>query len=84
MPSWDVFELQPAEYRETVFPPSVTARLAVEQGSTLGWHRYVGEKGRIIGMHTFGASAPLAELQRAYGFEPDKVVAVAKEMLGQA
>jgi transketolase len=84
MPSWDVFELQPAEYRETVFPPSVTARLAVEQASTLGWHRYVGEKGRIIGMHTFGASAPLAELQRQYGFEPDKVIAVVKEMLGRA
>jgi transketolase len=83
MPSWDVFELQSAEYRETVFPPHITARLAVEQASTLGWHRYVGEKGRIIGMHTFGASAPLAELQRAYGFEPDKVVAVAKEMLGR-
>jgi transketolase len=84
MPSWDVFELQPAEYRETVLPPKVTARLAVEQASTLGWHRYVGEKGRIIGMHTFGASAPLAELQRAYGFEPDKVIAVVKEMLGRA
>jgi len=83
MPSWDVFDAQPAEYRETVFPPSVTARLAVEQASTLGWHRYVGEKGRIIGMHTFGASAPLHELQRAYGFEPDKVIAVAKEMLGR-
>jgi len=83
MPSWDVFEDQSAAYRETVFPPSITARLAVEQASTLGWHRYVGDKGRIIGMHTFGASAPLAELQRAYGFEPDKVVAVAKEMLGR-
>jgi transketolase len=83
MPSWDVFELQSDEYRETVFPPSITARLAVEQASTLGWHRYVGDKGRIIGMHTFGASAPLAELRRAYGFEPDKVVQVAKEMLGR-
>src|ERR1700761_5606474 len=83
MPSWDVFELQSVEYRETVFPPSITARLAVEQASTLGWHRYVGDKGRIIGMHTFGASAPLAELQRAYGFEPDKVIAVVKEMLGR-
>jgi transketolase len=83
MPSWDVFELQPDEYRETVFPPAITARLAVEQASTLGWHRYVGDKGRIIGMHTFGASAPLAELQRAYGFEPDKVIAVVKEMLGR-
>jgi transketolase len=83
MPSWDVFEDQPAAYRETVFPPGVTARLAVEQASTLGWHRYVGDKGRIIGMHTFGASAPLAELQRAYGFEPDKVIAVVKEMLGR-
>ena len=83
MPSWDVFEAQPAEYRETVFPPSITARLAVEQASTLGWDRYIGSKGRMIGMHTFGASAPLAELQRQFGFEPDKVVAVAKEMLGK-
>jgi transketolase len=83
MPSWDVFELQSDAYRESVFPPSITARLAVEQASTLGWHRYVGDKGRIIGMHTFGASAPLAELQRAYGFEPDKVIAVVKEMLGR-
>jgi transketolase len=82
MPSWDVFELQPANYRESVFPPSVKARLAVEQASTLGWDRYIGPEGRMIGMHTFGASAPLAELQRQFGFEPDRVVSVVKEMLG--
>jgi transketolase len=83
MPSWDVFELQPAHYRESVFPPDVKARLAVEQASTLGWDRYIGSEGRMIGMHTFGASAPLAELQRQFGFEPDRVVAVAKELLGR-
>jgi len=83
MPSWDVFELQPAHYRESVFPPDVKARLAVEQASTLGWDRYIGPEGRMIGMHTFGASAPLAELQRQFGFEPDRVVSVAKEMLGR-
>jgi transketolase len=82
MPSWDVFENQPQLYRDTVFPPGVTARLAVEQASTLGWDRYIGPAGRIIGMSTFGASAPLAELQRQFGFEPDRVVAVAKELLG--
>ena len=65
-------------------PPKVTARLAVEQASTLGWERYVGNSGRIIGMKTFGASAPLKELQREFGFEPRQVVAVAKELLGRA
>jgi transketolase len=83
MPSWDVFELQPAHYRESVFPPDVKKRLAVEQASTLGWDRYIGPEGRMIGMHTFGASAPLAELQRQFGFEPDRVVSVVKEMLGR-
>jgi transketolase len=84
MPSWDIFEHQPQEYRDSVLPPKVTARLAVEQASTLGWERYVGNSGRIIGMKTFGASAPLKELQRKFGFEPGRVVAVAKELLGRA
>jgi transketolase len=81
MPSWDIFERQSAEYRNSVFPPSVKARVAIEQASTFGWDRYVGEKGRVIGMHTFGASAPLKELQKKFGFIPDQVVAVAKEVL---
>src|SRR5262249_40883994 len=70
MPSWDLFESQPQEYRDGVLPPSVTARVAVEQASTFGWERYVGAKGEVIGMKTFGASAPLKELQRKFGFEP--------------
>ena len=83
MPSWDLFEEQPADYRESVLPRRVTARLAVEQGSVLGWDRYVGPEGRVIGMQTFGASAPLKELQRRFGFEPERVVDTAMEMLGR-
>jgi transketolase len=83
MPSWDIFEQQPQSYRDNVLPPAVTARVAVEQGSELGWDRYVGGGGRIIGMKTFGASAPLKELDRKFGFEPDRVVAVAREVLGR-
>ena len=81
MPSWDIFELQPQAYRDSVLPPEIDARVAIEQASTFGWERYVGRKGRVIGMHTFGASAPLKELQRKFGFEPERVVAVAKEVL---
>jgi transketolase len=81
MPSWDMFEQQTEEYRDSVLPPKVKARVAVEQASTLGWERYVGRSGRVIGMKTFGASAPLKELQTKFGFEPDRVVAVAKELL---
>jgi transketolase len=83
MPSWDIFEHQPQSYRAEVLPPSVKARLAVEQASALGWERYVGDQGRVIGMKAFGASAPLKELQRKFGFEPEKVVAAALEMLGR-
>jgi transketolase len=83
MPSWDIFESQLQEYRDEVLPPAIKARLAVEQGSTLGWDRYVGPAGRVIGMKTFGASAPLKELDRKFGFEPDRVVAVALELLGR-
>jgi len=84
MPSWDIFEHQPAAYRVEVLPPGVKARIAIEQGSVLGWDRYVGPEGRIIGMKTFGASAPLKELQRKFGFEPERVVATAMEVLGRA
>ena len=83
MPSWEIFDHQSQEYRDSVLPPGVKARVAVEQGSTFGWERYVGLSGRIIGMKTFGASAPLKELQRKFGFEPDRVVAAAKELLGR-
>jgi transketolase len=83
MPSWDIFDHQTQEYRDAVLPPRVTARVAVEQASTFGWERYVGTAGRIIGMKTFGASAPLKELQRKFGFEPDQVAAAAKEQLAR-
>ncbi len=83
MPSWDIFEHQPAAYRESVLPPAVKARIAVEQASTFGWERYVGTEGRIIGMKTFGASAPLKELQKKFGFEPDHLVEAAKGLLGK-
>ena len=82
MPSWELFERQGQEYRDSVLPPSVTARVSVEQASTLGWDRYVGAKGRKIGMRTFGASAPLKELQKKFGFEPENVVSAAREQLG--
>jgi transketolase len=83
MPSWDVFEHQPQSYQDEVLPPGIKARLAVEQGSTLGWDRYVGAHGRVIGMRTFGASAPLRELQRKFGFEPEQVVTAAMALLGR-
>jgi len=83
MPSWDIFESQTRKYRNSVLPTEVTVRVAIEQASTFGWERYVGAAGRIIGMETFGASAPLKELQRKFGFEPDRVVLVAKELLSR-
>ena len=83
MPSWDIFEQQAPQYQDSVLPPAVTARVAVEQASTLGWERYVGRSGRVIGMKTFGASAPLKELQRKFGFEPERITEIAKELLGK-
>src|SRR5206468_579073 len=83
MPSWDIFEHQSEAYRDSVLPPDITARVAVEQASTFGWERYVGQSGRVIGMKTFGASAPLKELQRKYGFEPERVTEVVRELLGR-
>ena len=84
MPSWDLFEHQDRDYREEVLPPDVTARIAVEQASTFGWSQYVGEKGRVLGMRTFGASAPLKELQKKFGFTPDAVISAARELVGQS
>jgi transketolase len=83
MPSWDIFEDQSEEYRASVLPPEITARIAIEQASTFGWERYTGVRGRILGMKTFGASAPLKELLRKYGFESESLVAAAKKMLGK-
>jgi len=83
MPSWDIFENQTQAYRDSVLPPQVKARVAVEQASTFGWERYVGTDGHVIGMKTFGASAPLKELQKKFGFEPEQVVAAAKEQLAK-
>ena len=84
MPSWDIFDHQSQEYRDSVLPPDVTARVAIEQASTFGWERYVGSAGKVIGMKTFGASAPLKELQKRFGFEPDRVVTVARELVGRS
>ncbi len=81
MPSWELFEQQSQDYRDGVLPPEVIARVAVEQASTFGWERYVGLHGAIIGMRTFGASAPLGELQKKFGFTPDRLVAAAKEQV---
>ncbi|GAC1665523.1 MAG: transketolase [Candidatus Acidiferrum sp.] len=81
MPSWEIFEHQSREYRDSVLPPGVTARVSVEQASILGWDRYVGSKGKIIGMHTFGSSAPIKDLQQKFGFNPDKIAAAVKEVL---
>ena len=80
MPSWEIFEQQTEEYRNRVLPPAVKARVAVEQASTFGWERYVGTSGAVIGMKTFGASAPLKALQRKFGFEPNWVAATAREL----
>ena len=84
MPSWELFEQQGQGYRDGVLPPEVVARVSVEQASTLGWARYVGATGHSIGMETFGASAPLKELQKKFGFTVETVVAAAKEQLAKA
>ncbi len=81
MPSWELFEHQSPAYRDSVLPPTVTARVAVEQASTFGWERYVGLKGTIIGMKTFGASAPLKDLLTKFGFTPDGILAAARQQL---
>jgi transketolase len=83
MPSWELFEKQDVAYKESVLPSNVTARVSVEMESVFGWDRYVGPKGKIIGMRSFGASAPLKDLLKKFGFEVENVVASAKEVLGK-
>jgi transketolase len=87
MPSWEMFEhycRDHPEYREQVLPQSVAARVSVEKASTLGWARYVGSSGQSVGMETFGASAPLKELQKKFGFTPEHIVAAAKQQIARA
>ncbi len=83
MPCWELYEQQDAAYKESVLPAAVTARVSIEMAATLGWDRYVGPKGKIIGMHSFGASAPLKDLLVKFGFGPEQVVAAAKQLLGK-
>ncbi|MGH2986652.1 MAG: transketolase [Solirubrobacterales bacterium] len=84
LPSFDLFDRQPDEYREQVLPAAVTARVSIEEASTLGWDRYVGPGGQSIGMHTFGSSAPLRDVLGKFGFTPERVVETAREVLARA
>ena len=83
MPSWELFEHQSDEYRESVLPAAVQNRISVEQASTYGWSQYVRNPAGRIGMKTFGASAPLKELQKKFGFTPDAIISVARDMLAR-
>jgi transketolase len=83
MPSWDLFERQDEAYRDSVLPPGVLARVAVEQGSVIGWDRYAGSAGSIVGMHTFGSSAPLKDLLKKFGFTPEKVLEAARDQIAR-
>jgi transketolase len=83
MPSWDLFDAQAKSYRDEVLPPGVSARLAVEMGATQGWRRYVGDRGDVLGIDHFGASAPAEVLQREFGFTAENVVKRAKALLKQ-
>jgi transketolase len=84
MPSWELFDDQPQEYRDGVLPPAVTARVSVEQASVFGWAKYVGATGHSLGMRSFGASAPLKDLTKKFGFTPEHVVTAAREQLAPA
>ena len=84
MPSWELFEKQDRAYRDSVLPPDVKARVSVEMAATFGWDRYIGISGRSIGMHSFGASAPIKALQKHFGFTVENVVAAAKEQIQQS
>ncbi len=83
MPCWELFERQEQSYQDEVLPPAITARVSIEEASTLGWDRFVGPEGAKIGMHTFGSSAPLKDVQSKFGFTPDKVAETAKEVLAR-
>ena len=84
LPCWEVFDRQDADYRDSVLPPSVTARIAVEEGSPMGWERYVGEAGRIVGMEAFGQSAPFKDVEEEFGFTPERIIQVAREVMAGA
>ncbi len=81
MPSWELFEQQDAAYRDEVLPPSVTARIAVEAGATIGWHKWVGSEGRVIGIDRFGTSAPADVAFEKYGFTADEIARHVREMV---
>jgi len=81
LPSWEIFDNQPQEYRNSVLPPSITARIAVEAGIRIGWEHYTGLKGEIIGMNSFGASAPGPVLYEKYGFTVERIIAAAEKLL---
>jgi transketolase len=83
MPSWDLFEKQDASYKESVLPAAITARVSVEMAATFGWDRYVGPKGKMIGMHSFGASAPIKDVMKKFGFTIENIVAAAKQVAGK-
>jgi transketolase len=83
LPCWELFERQEQSYQDEVLPPEIRARVSVEEASTLGWDRFVGPEGAKIGMHTFGSSAPLKDVQSKFGFTPDKVAETAKEVIGR-
>ena len=83
LPCWELFDRQEQSYRDEVLPPEITARVSVEEATTLGWERFVGGEGASIGMHTFGSSAPLKDVLTKFGFTPDKVAETAKEVLGR-
>jgi transketolase len=84
LPSWYLFDRQPEAYRESVLPSNVEARVSIEQASVLGWERYVGPRGAMIGMHTFGSSAPLKDVQTKFGFTPERIAETARELLSRA
>jgi transketolase len=81
LPSWEIFDNQDQAYKDNVLPPDVTARVSVEMAATFGWERYTGSKGKNIGMHRFGASAPLKDLLKYFGFTVDKVVEAARAVM---
>jgi transketolase len=84
MPSWELFEDQTEQYRQSVLPDAAQTRVAIEQGATLGWERYVGRKGTVIGMHSFGASAPLNQLNDHFGFTAENVIKICEDVLAAA
>lgn len=83
MPCWELFERQSQDYKDSVIPPNVKARVGIEAGVELGWHKWLGAEGIFIGMSTFGASAPAKVCFEKFGFTPNNVIAAAKQLLGK-